>query len=171
MHRSCAANSIAQDDRAFKFDCLMQRPKGVIAITVLFAVAAAYLWTVAAILLIAPGAISLMSAKYFMYGLQIAGPYMMLLVGTCYAVIAWGLFRLHNWARWIAMLVIALSIAPLIPKISMAELGPPILWYGLQIALRVAAGWYLAQAPSVLDAFTQKRHGSTRILTDKSESN
>lgn len=149
----------------------MQRPKGLIAVAVLFVVAATYLWTVAAILIVAPGTISLMAGKYFTYGLEIAGPYMILLVGCCYAVIAWGLFCLHNWARWLAMLVIALSIVPLIPKISLAELGLPILWYGLQIALRVAAGWYLAQAPSVLDAFTQKRHGSTRILTDKSESN
>ena len=147
----------------------MRRPKGVIAITVLFAVAAAYLWTVTAILLIAPGTISRMAGKYFAYGLQIAGPYMILLVGSCYAVVVWGLFRLHNWARWIAMLVIAFSIVPLVPKISMAELGLPVLWYGLQIALRVAAGWYLAQAPSVLDAFTEKRHGTTRFLTDKSE--
>jgi hypothetical protein len=130
-----------------------------------------YLWSVAAILLIAPGTISLMAGKYFAYGLEIAGPYMILLVGSCYAVIAWGLFRLQNWARWLAMLVIAFSLVPLVPKISMAELGLPILWYGSQIALRVAAGWYLAQAPSVLDAFTEKRHGSTRILTDKSESN
>ncbi len=134
----------------------MDQPKGVIAIAVLFAVAAAYLWTVAAILLISPGAISLMAGKYFMYGLQIAGPYMILLVGSCYAVVAGGLFYLRNWARWIAILIIAFSIAPLIPKISMAELGAPIFWYGLQIALRVAAGWYLAQAPSVLDAFTAK---------------
>ena len=134
----------------------MQRPFGVTAIAVLFALAAAYLSAIVAILLISPGAISLMSAKYFLYGLEIAGPYMILLVGSCYAVIAWGLFRLRNWARWTAMLIIALSIAPLVPKISMAELGVPVLWYGLQIAVRVAAAWYLAQAPSVLDAFTAK---------------
>ena len=148
----------------------MQRPKGVIAITVLFAAAAAYLWTVAAILLVSPGTISLMAGRYFAYGLEIAGPYMILLVGSCYAIIAGGLFRLHNWARWLAMLVIAFSIVPLVPKISMAEIGLPILWYGLQIALRVAAAWYLAQSPSALDAFAEKRHGSTRMkhgLEDK----
>jgi hypothetical protein len=39
----------------------------------------------------------------------------------------------------------------------MAELGVPILLYGLQIALRVAIGWYLAQAPAVIDAFAAKR--------------
>ena len=147
----------------------MQLPKGVIAISVLFALAALYLFTIAAILLISPGAISLMSAKYVLYGLQLAGPYMILIGSAVYGTAAWGLFRLRNWARRGAMLIIAFSLAPLVPKISMAELGIPVLWYGLQIAVRVAAAWYLAQAPSVLDAFTQQRHGSTRILTDKPE--
>lgn len=145
----------------------LQRPKGIIAIAALFALAAAYLCGIAALLLISPGAISLMAAKHFMYGLQLAGPYMILLGGTVYALVAVGLFRLRSWARWIAMLIIAFSIAPLVPKISMAELSLPLFWYGLQIALRVAAAWYLAQAPAVLDAFTPQRHGSTRILTDK----
>lgn len=132
----------------------MQHPKGVIAIALLFALAALYLFLVAAILLISPGAISLMSAKSFLYGLQLAGPYMILLGGAVYGVVAWGLFRLRNWARWTAMLIIAFSLAPLVPKISMAEIGIPLLWYGLQIAVRVAVAWYLVQAPAVLDAFT-----------------
>src|SRR4051794_26189197 len=134
----------------------MQRPTFLIVIAALFAFAALYLWTIAAILLISPGAISLMAAKHFMYGLELAGPYMMLLAGGFYALVAWGLFRLQNWARWIAMLVMVMSVASLIPKISMAELGVPVLWYGLQIALRVAVGWYLAQAPAVIDAFAAK---------------
>ncbi len=134
----------------------MQRPKGVIAISVLFALAAIYLGAIAAVLLISPGAISLMSAKYFLYGLELAGPYMILIGSAVYGIVAWGLFRLQNWARWIAMLIVAFSLAPLVPKISMAELGFPVLWYGLQIAFRVAAAWYLAQSPSVLDAFAGK---------------
>jgi len=134
----------------------MQRPTFLIVIAALFAFAALYLWTIAAILLISPGAISLMAGKHFLFGLQLAGPYMMMLVGSVYAVVAWGLFRLQNWARWIAMLVMVISMASLIPKISMAELGLPVLWYGLQIALRVAVGWYLAQAPAVIDAFAAK---------------
>ena len=134
----------------------MQRPKGVIAIAVLFALAAFCLCAIATILLISPGAISLLSAKYFLYGLELAGPYMILLGSAVYGIVAWGLFGLKNWARWSAMLIIALSLAPLVPKISMAELGSPVLWFGLQIALRVAAAWYLAQAPSVLDAFAAK---------------
>ena len=134
----------------------MQRPGGVVAVAILFALAAIYLGTVAVILLVSPGAISLMSAKYFLYGLQLAGPYMILLGAAVYGFVAWGLFRLRNWARWIAMLIIAFSLAPLVPKISMAELGFPVLWYGLQIALRVAVAWYLAQAPVVIDACSAK---------------
>jgi hypothetical protein len=135
----------------------MQRPKGLTAIASLFALIAAYLWAIAAIKLAAPGAISLMAGRHFLFGLELAGPYMMLLGGSVYALIAWGLFRLRSWARWTAMLLIVISTASLIPKISMAELGVPILWDGLQIALRVAIGWYLAQAPAVSDAFAAKR--------------
>jgi len=135
----------------------MQRPKALTAIASLFALIAAYLWAIGAIKLAAPGVISLMAGRHFLYGLELAGPYMMLLGGSVYALVAWGLFRLQNWARWIALLLIVISTASLIPKISMAELGVPILWYGLQIALRVAIGWYLAQAPAVIDAFAAKR--------------
>jgi hypothetical protein len=135
----------------------MQRPTLVTVIAALIAFAALYLWTITAVLLISPGAISLMAGRHFLYGLELAGPYMMLLGGCVYALVAWGLFRLQNWARWIAMLLVVISTASFIPKISMAELGVPILWYGLQIALRVAIGWYLAQAPAVLDAFATKR--------------
>jgi len=125
----------------------MQRPAGVTAIAALFGLAAIYLWTIGMVKLLAPNAISLMSGASLMYGLELAGPYMALLVGTGWALVGWGLFRLHNWARWAAMLVMTIGIAWLVPKISMAEIGVPILWSGLQIALRAAAAWYLAQAP------------------------
>jgi hypothetical protein len=134
----------------------MQRPAGVTAISLLFFLAAIYLWTVAAVMLFAPGTIPLMSGAELMYGLELAGPYMALLVGAGWALIGWGLFRLLNWARWGAMLVMTVGIAWLVPKISAAELGLPLLGYGLQIALRAAVAWYLAQAPSVIASFTTK---------------
>lgn len=136
----------------------MERPTGVTVISVLFLLAAIYLWTIGGVKLAAPEAISLMSGSPLMYGLELAGPYMAFLIGGGYALIAWGLFRLHNSARWTAMLVATISIASLVPKISMAELGAPVLWYGLQIALRAAAAWYLAQAPAVVDAFAKKKN-------------
>jgi len=134
----------------------MQRPAGVTAIAALFGLAAIYLWTIGMVKLLAPNAISLMSGASLMYGLELAGPYMAVLVGSGWALVGWGLFRLHNWARWAAMLVMTIGIAWLVPKISMAEIGVPILWSGLQIALRAAASWYLAQAPAVIDSFARK---------------
>jgi hypothetical protein len=133
----------------------MQRPVVVTAISILFFLAAIYLWMIGAVKLFTPNAISLMSGSSLMYGLELAGPYMALLVGTGWALVGWGLFRLHNWARWAAMAVMTLGIAWLVPKISAAELGLPLLWYGLQIALRAAGAWYLAQAPAVIDAFAK----------------
>jgi hypothetical protein len=135
----------------------MPRPASVTVISFLFFAAAIYLWAIGAVMLLAPGAISLMSGAPLMYGLELAGPYMALLVGCGWALVAWGLFHLHNWARWAAMLVMTLGIAWLVPKISAAEIGWLLLWYGLQIAIRAAAAWYLAQAPAVVDAFASKR--------------
>jgi len=135
----------------------MQRPLGVSFIAILFFLSGAYLWAIGAVKLLAPNAVSLMAGRHFLYGLELAGPYMTLLVGVGYGLVGWGLLRLHNWARWAAMLVMVLGVASLVPRISMAELGVPVCWYGLQIALRVAIGWYLAQAPAVIEAFTAKR--------------
>jgi len=135
----------------------MQRPLGVSVIAILFFLSGAYLWAIGAVKLLAPNAVSLMAGRHFLYGLELAGPYMTLLVGVGYGLVGWGLLRLHNWARWAAMLVMVLGVASLVPRISMAELGVPVFWYGLQIALRVAIGWYLAQAPAVIEAFTAKR--------------
>jgi hypothetical protein len=106
--------------------------------------------------LFAPNAISLMSASQLMYGLELAGPYMALLVGSGWALVGWGLFRLHNWARLATVVAMILGIAWLVPKVSAAELGVPLPWEGLQIALRAAAAWYLAQSPAVIESFKSK---------------
>lgn len=134
----------------------MERPAGITGIAIVFFLTAVYLWAIAAVKLGAPDAVSLMGGRHFMYGLELAGPYMALLVGSGYALVGWGLWRLHNWARWAAMAVMVVGVAGLVPRISMAEIGMPVLFYGLQIALRVAVGWYLAQAPAVIDSFSKK---------------
>lgn len=134
----------------------MQRPAVVTAISVFFFLAAIYLWTIGVVKLFAPNAISLMSASQLMYGLELAGPYMALLVGSGWALVGWGLFRLHNWARLATVVAMILGMAWLVPKISAAELGVPLLWEGLQIALRAAAAWYLAQSPAVIESFKSK---------------
>jgi hypothetical protein len=134
----------------------MQRPAIVTAISIFFLLAGIYLWTIGVVKVLAPNAISLMIGSQLMYGLELAGPYMALLIGTGWAVIGWGLFRLQNWARLTAMAVITVGIVWLVPKISAAEPGLPLLWYGLQIALRVAAAFYLAQSAAVVESFKSK---------------
>ena len=134
----------------------MQRPALVTVISILFFLAAIYLWTIGVVKLFAPDAISLMSGSQLMYGLELAGPYMALLVGTVWGLIGWGLFRLHNWARLVTVAVMVLGVAWLVPKISGAELGAPLLWYGLQIALRAAAAWYLVQSAAVIESFKSR---------------
>ena len=54
------------------------------------------------------------------------------------------------------MLVMIWGIAWLVPKISSAELGVPLLWYGLQIAVRAAVAWYLAQSSAVMESFKRQ---------------
>jgi hypothetical protein len=135
---------------------VMQRPAGVTAIAILFFLASAYLCGVGAVMLAWPGTLSMRMGAPLLQGLELAGPYMFLLVGAVGAVIGWGLFRLHRWARWAAMIVMAVGIGGLVPAVSTAELGWPVISYGLQIALRAATAWYLAQSPAVLESFMKK---------------
>lgn len=145
-----------------------KRPLLVTLISSYFLFAALYLWILAAILIVTPGKISLMLGSRFMHGLELAGPYMMLLVGSGYALIGWGMLHLHNWARWLAMAVIAISIGSLLPVISSPPLNPRFFACGLEIAVCAAAGFYLAQATSVLEAFakTSGQKPAPRIYTD-----
>jgi hypothetical protein len=83
----------------------------------------------------------------------LAGPYMMLLVGCAYGSIGWGLYQLRNWARWLALLVLVWEVGCLVPTISSAEIGLRVFVCGAEIAIFAAAGFYLAQAPSTLEAF------------------
>jgi hypothetical protein len=142
------------------------RPIPVALISAYFLLAAAYLWILAGILILAPGKISLMLGSRFMYGLELAGPYMMLLVGCGYALIGRGLFRLYNWARWLAMLFIVLTIGGLVPAISSAQFGLRFFACGLEIAVFASAGFYLAQAPTVLQTFVRssREEAMPRVL-------
>jgi hypothetical protein len=54
------------------------------------------------------------------------------------------------------MLGMVPAIFLLVAPISMAKIGVHLLWYGLLIALHAAAGFYLAQAPTAVDAFESK---------------
>ncbi len=93
-----------------------------------------------------------------LHGLELAGPYMFLLVGAVAALIGWGLLRLNNWARRAALVASLLGVAMLVPGVSAAasDFGWSLLWGGLGIMLRAAIAWYLVQLPAFSDSFTRK---------------
>jgi multidrug transporter EmrE-like cation transporter len=131
-------------------------PTGVIAIAILFFVAAAYLGLLAVVTLASPGMLSMALAAPLLSGLELAGPYMFLLIGGVGALIGWGLLRLNKWARRAALVVAFIGVVMLIPAVSAAavDLGTPLLWGGLGIIVRVMIVWYLYQEP-VADAFVK----------------
>jgi len=131
-------------------------PTGVMAIAILFFVAAAYLSLLAAVTLASPGTLSMGLAAPLLNGLELAGPYMFLLIGGVGALIGWGLLRLNKWARRSALSVALIGVVMLVPAVSAAavDLGTSLLWGGLGIIVRVMIVWYLFQAP-VADAFAK----------------
>jgi hypothetical protein len=88
--------------------------------------------------------------------LRLIGPYTGLGVGMCYAFVGWGLFRPHNWARIVAMLVMGVSAAFMLPALASAAIG--LRWSailaGLEIVLCAVGAFYLL-SPKSIDIFVQ----------------
>jgi len=127
----------------------VNRPAGVRAIAALFAVIGAYLLILGFIMLATPGAVSMSVGAPFLFGLELAGPYMFMLTAVVAALIAWGLWSLNNWARRAAVIIAMVGVVLLVPKISGAVITPQysnLAIGGLQIVVRVLVAWYLYQA-------------------------
>jgi hypothetical protein len=128
----------------------MERPRGVTICATLFFLAAGYVALLGLIMLFAPGTVSMAAGAPLLHGLELAGPYMFLLIGALGTVIGWGLLRLNNWARRAALIVALVGIVMLIPSVSSAAVSlhsPALVWGGLGIAVRAGVTWYLFQTP------------------------
>jgi hypothetical protein len=125
-------------------------PSGVTAIAIAFFVAAAYLGFIGLVMLASPGTVSMAMGAPLLNGLELAGPYMFLLISGVGALIGWGLLRLNNWARRVAALVALIGVVMLVPSVSAnaitLQLGS-LAWGGLGIIVRVMIVWYLYQEP------------------------
>ena len=133
----------------------MERPAGVAAIGIYYLIVGAYACAFAALKLITSGSFDLPVGAPLWNELEFYGEWRALAFGVPWCLIGWGLLRLQRWARWAGMLGMVPAIFLLVAPISMARIGLRLLWYGLLIALHAAAGFYLAQAPTALDAFDQ----------------
>jgi len=143
----------------------MSRPRGVSAIAGLFLAAALYLASVAIIRLVTPDAVSLMLGSPLLNGLELAGPYMFLLMGGVGAIIAAGLFYLQNWARRLAIFAALLGLFMLVPTVSAAATAEPsrsLLYSALGVIIRAMIVWYLYQTPVAETFFRLSRSGRNR---------
>src|SRR5437868_3124720 len=134
----------------------MPRPIGVSLIATLFLVTATYLIVVGAVMLLSPGSVSMSSGADLLGGLEVAGPYMFLLIAAVAMAIGAGLLRLQNWARRLAILAALLGMVLLLPSVSSAVLDfriAQLIWGGLGVMVRAMIVWYLYQHP-VKEAFT-----------------
>jgi hypothetical protein len=132
-----------------------ERPAGVTAVAAAFFLAGAYLLAVGLTMLARPGLVSMAAGAELLGGLELAGPYMFLLMGALGAGVAIGLWLLHRWARWVALLVAMIGVVLLLPNVSSAlidfRLGK-LVWSGLGVMVRTMIVWYLFQVP-VVEAF------------------
>ena len=82
----------------------VERPAGVTAVAAAFFLSGAYLLLVGLLMLVRPGAVSMAAGAALLGGLELAGPYMFLLAAGVGVTVALGLWWLHRWARWLAIL-------------------------------------------------------------------
>jgi len=136
----------------------MERPSSVTVIAALFFLVAGYLATIGIIELVAPGTLPMALGAGITYGRELDGPQTALSVGAGWALVGWGLYRLRNWARWCAILIMVIGVAGSVPAISAAarDLTWRFVFYGVQIMVRVVIAWYLAASPELLEAFVRK---------------
>ena len=128
----------------------MERPTGITWIAVVFFAVAAYLVTVGIIMLLSPGIISMAAGADLLGGLELAGPYMFLLIAAIASAIGYGLLRLNNWARRAAILLAFAGLVMLVPTVSGAVVSlrlSPLFFGGIGVIIRVMILWYLFQEP------------------------
>ncbi|MGC2197522.1 MAG: hypothetical protein WA628_22815 [Terriglobales bacterium] len=127
------------------------RLAGVIAVAGVFLLAAGYLLTVGLVMILAPGTLGMRSGASLLGGLELAGPYMFLLAGVVAAVTGFGLWRLNNWARRVAIALAMLGVLLLVPSVSSAVVdfrASTLAWSGFGVMIRVMIAWYLFQEPT-----------------------
>jgi hypothetical protein len=130
-------------------------PNGVRAIAALFALCSIYLVIVSALMLLRPGKISMSAGAPLLFGLELAGPYMFLLMAVVGGGVAWGLMELNNIGRHAALLIVIAGVVMLVPSVSAAAVmvQPKALALGgLGIIVRTMVAWYLSQG-DVADVF------------------
>ncbi len=135
-----------------------ERPASVAVIAALFFLVAGYLVTVGIVELVAPGTLAMALGAGVTFGRELTGPQAAISVGAGWALVGWGLYRLQNWARWCAIVLMVLGVAGSVPAVSAAarDLTWRFFFNGAQIMVRIVIAWLLAASPELIEAFGQK---------------
>ena len=136
----------------------MERPASVRVIAALFFLVAGYLIVIGIVEIISPGTIGMMRGSGVTYGRELTGAQSAISVGAGWALVAWGLWRLHNWARWCGVALMVIGVAGSVPAVSAAarDITWRFFFYGAQIMVRIVIAWYLVASPEVIEAFGAK---------------
>ena len=136
----------------------MERPASVRVIAALFFLVAGYLIVIGIVEIISPGTIGMMRGSGVTYGRELTGAQSAVSVGAGWALVAWGLWRLHNWARWCGVALMVIGVAGSVPAVSAAarDITWRFFFYGAQIMVRIVIAWYLVASPGVIEAFGAK---------------
>jgi hypothetical protein len=133
----------------------VERPASLKVIAALFFLVAAYLIVIGITEFVTPGTLAMTRATGITYGRELDGPQTAISIGAGWALVAWGLYRLSNWARWCAVVLMVVGVAGSVPAVSAAarDLGWRFFWYGAQVMVRVVVIWYLIFSPDAAEAF------------------
>ena len=136
----------------------MERPASVTVIAALFFLVAGYLITAGVAEFVSPGSLSMVRGTGITYGRELSGPQTALSVGAGWALVGWGIYRLQNWARWCAIVLMVLGVAGSVPAVSAAvrDINWRFFIYGAQILVRIVITWFLAASPELINAFVRK---------------
>lgn len=143
------------------------KPTFIAALSVVFALAAAFLAFTGGVMLVSPDMFSFRIGATLLGGFETAGPYAFLLGSSVYGLTAYGLWTRCNWARRTAIAIATWGIVMAVPSASAAaiEFDPvPLLLSGLPIIVRVIVIFYLMQPP-VTDSFFRKKADSSESLS------
>lgn len=139
----------------------MARPVGVTVIGCCCLLAGVYLCSIARVMLVAPGAIPTVKPMPFVHALKFVSPYVTVVIGIFWALVAWGLFQMRDSARFTATLLLGIGVVwALSMLVFQRHSNRQILVACFEIVLRVSAISYLL-APSVIEAFRAKPSGES----------
>jgi hypothetical protein len=134
------------------------RPAPITALSILAIAASVYLIAVGATMLLNWDTFSFRAGALLLAGFETAGPFAFLIGAAVYALIAYGLWTLRNWARHAAMGIAALQAVLALPKVSENAIAlnfPRLVVTGLPMIAAAALIFYLAK-PSTSAAFNKR---------------